>query len=75
MRFTEATNYASRITLALVDSSPVKPIGVQQLAELHGVSPTYLSKIFTRIVKAGMKEAEEKMEKSCLSSYQGCRAS
>lgn len=43
--------------LALLDASPVKPIGVQQLAELQGVSPTYLSKILTRLVKAGMIES------------------
>ncbi|KKO55478.1 Rrf2 family transcriptional regulator [Paenibacillus sp. DMB20] len=57
MRFTKATNYALHTMLALVDAPPVKPIGVQQLAELQGVSPTYLSKILTRLVKAGMIES------------------
>ena len=57
MRFTKATNYALHTMLALLDASPVKPIGVQQLAELQGVSPTYLSKILTRLVKAGMIES------------------
>ncbi|MFD3257174.1 RrF2 family transcriptional regulator [Paenibacillus lentus] len=57
MRFTKATNYALHTMLALIDTSPVKPIGVQQLADLQGVSPTYLSKILTRLVKAGMIES------------------
>ncbi|AKF95900.1 Rrf2 family transcriptional regulator [Brevibacillus halotolerans] len=57
MRFTKATNYALHTMLALVADSPVKPIGVQQLAEAQGVSPTYLSKILTRLVKAGMIES------------------
>ncbi|AJS58593.1 Rrf2 family transcriptional regulator [Paenibacillus sp. IHBB 10380] len=57
MRFTKATNYALHTMLALLDASPIKPIGVQQLAELQGVSPTYLSKILTRLVKAGMIES------------------
>lgn len=57
MRFTKATNYALHTMLALIDTSPVKPIGVQRLADLQGVSPTYLSKILTRLVKAGMIES------------------
>ncbi|AUM65222.1 transcriptional regulator [Brevibacillus laterosporus] len=57
MRFTKATNYALHTMLALVSDSPVKPVGVQQLAEAQGVSPTYLSKILTRLVKAGMIES------------------
>jgi len=57
MKFTKATNYALHTMLALVTASPVKPIGVQQLAESQRVSPTYLSKILTRLVKAGMVES------------------
>ncbi|MBG9774537.1 Rrf2 family transcriptional regulator [Brevibacillus laterosporus] len=57
MRFTKATNYALHTMLMLVAASPVKPVGVQQLAESQGVSPTYLSKILTRLVKAGMIES------------------
>lgn len=57
MKFTKATNYALHTMLMLVDASPVKPIGVQHLAESQGVSPTYLSKILTRLVKAGMIES------------------
>ncbi|MFB6363447.1 Rrf2 family transcriptional regulator [Paenibacillus elgii] len=57
MRFSKATNYALHTMLALVAASPVKPVGVQHLAESQGVSPTYLSKILTRLVKAGMIES------------------
>ncbi|CAG7636821.1 RrF2 family transcriptional regulator [Paenibacillus allorhizosphaerae] len=57
MRFSKATNYALHTMLMLVDASTVKPVGVQQLAESQGVSPTYLSKILTRLVKAGMIES------------------
>src|SRR5712692_3909892 len=32
-------------------------IGVQQLAVLQGLSPTYLSKILTKLVKAGLIES------------------
>lgn len=57
MKFTKATNYALHTMLTLVTASPAKPIGVQQLAEAQGVSPTYLSKILTKLVKAGMIES------------------
>jgi len=57
MKFTKATNYALHTMLMLIVASPAKPIGVQQLAEVQGVSPTYLSKILTRLVKAGMIES------------------
>ena len=57
MKFTKATNYALHTMLMLVTVSPAKPIGVQQLAEAQGVSPTYLSKILTKLVTAGMIES------------------
>jgi len=57
MKFTKATNYALHTMLALTETSTVKSVGVQQLAESQGVSPTYLSKILTRLVKAGLIES------------------
>jgi len=57
LKFTKATNYALHTMLMLVEASPIKPVGVQHLAESQGVSPTYLSKILTRLVKAGMIES------------------
>ncbi|MBP1989951.1 Rrf2 family transcriptional regulator [Paenibacillus eucommiae] len=57
MKYSKATNYALHTMLYLVAASPNKPIGVQQLAEFQGVSPTYLSKILTKLVKARMIES------------------
>ncbi|WP_341282035.1 RrF2 family transcriptional regulator [Paenibacillus sp. FSL H8-0537] len=57
MKYSKATNYALHTMLFLVATSPDKPVGVQQLAERQQVSPTYLSKILTKLVKAGMIES------------------
>lgn len=40
--------------LHLALSNSTKPFGVQKLAEQQKVSPTYLSKILTKLVKEGM---------------------
>ena len=57
MKYSQATNYALHTMLYLVALPPGTTIGVQQLAELQRLSPTYLSKILTRLVKAGMIES------------------
>lgn len=57
MKYSKATNYALHTMLFLAAATPNKPIGVQQLAESQDVSPTYLSKILTKLVKAGMIES------------------
>ena len=57
MKYSKATNYALHTMLFLVAFAPDKPVGVQQLAERQGVSPTYLSKILTKLVKAGLIES------------------
>ena len=57
MKYSKATNYALHTMFYLVAASPNKPVGVQQLAERQEVSPTYLSKILTKLVKAGMIES------------------
>ncbi|GIP53845.1 MULTISPECIES: Rrf2 family transcriptional regulator [Paenibacillus] len=57
MKFSKATNYALHTMLFLAVVPPNKLIGVQQLAERQEVSPTYLSKILTKLVKAGMIES------------------
>lgn len=43
--------------LYFVASPSGKTIGVQQLAEVQALSPTYLSKILTKLVKAGLIES------------------
>ena len=57
MKYSKATNYALHTMMYLTTVSPEKRMGVQQLAEAQGVSPTYLSKILTKLVKAGMIES------------------
>lgn len=57
MKYSKATNYALHTMLFLAAATPNKPVGVQQLAERQEVSPTYLSKILTKLVKAGMIES------------------
>lgn len=57
MKYSKATNYALHTMLFLAAITPNKPIGVQQLAERQDVSPTYLSKILTKLAKAGMIES------------------
>jgi Rrf2 family protein len=57
MKYSKATNYALHTMLFLVAAAPDKPVGVQQLAERQHVSPTYLSKILTKLVKAGLIES------------------
>ncbi|WP_238650285.1 RrF2 family transcriptional regulator [Paenibacillus piscarius] len=57
MKYSKATNYALHTMLFLVAHTPDKPIGVQQLADRQNVSPTYLSKILTKLVKAGLIES------------------
>ncbi|MBO0781636.1 MAG: Rrf2 family transcriptional regulator [Ktedonobacteraceae bacterium] len=57
MKYSQATNYALHTMLYIVALPLGKTIGVQRLAELQGLSPTYLSKILTKLVKAGMIES------------------
>ncbi|MFD1954522.1 Rrf2 family transcriptional regulator [Paenibacillus thailandensis] len=57
MKYSKATNYALHTMLYLCAFAPDRPVGVQQLAEKQGLSPTYLSKILTKLVKAGLIES------------------
>jgi Rrf2 family protein len=57
VKYSQATNYALHTMLYMVALPLGTTIGVQQLAELQGLSPTYLSKILTKLVKAGMIES------------------
>lgn len=57
MKFSKATNYALHTMVYLVKNEYDKPIGVQQIAGNFSVSPTYLSKILTKLVKAGLIES------------------
>jgi Rrf2 family protein len=57
MKYSQATNYALHTMLYFMALPLGKNVGVQQLAELQEISPTYLSKILTKLVKAGMIES------------------
>lgn len=57
MKYSKATSYALHTMLYLIAIEPDKPVGVQQLADSQRVSPTYLSKILTKLVKAGLIES------------------
>ena len=54
MKYSQATDYALHAMLYLVTAASDKPVGVQLLAEKLGVSQTYLSKMMTKLVKAGL---------------------
>ncbi|NQX58404.1 RrF2 family transcriptional regulator [Paenibacillus qinlingensis] len=54
MKYSQATDYALHAMLFLVNSEADKPVGVQLLAEKLNVSQTYLSKLMTKLVKAGL---------------------
>jgi Rrf2 family protein len=54
MKYSQATDYALHVMLYLVAAAPDKPVGVAVLAEKLGVSQTYLSKMLTKLVKAGL---------------------
>ncbi len=57
MKYSQATNYALHTMLYFVALPPGTTIGVQRLADHQGLSPTYLSKILTKLVKAGLIES------------------
>jgi Rrf2 family protein len=57
VKYSKATNYALHTMLYLAVATPDKHVGVNQLAERQEVSTTYLSKILTKLVKAGMVES------------------
>lgn len=54
MQFSIGVEYALHSLLQMVDLPPGKPIGVKELATFQGISETYLSKVFTKLRKAGI---------------------
>ncbi|KOP82682.1 Rrf2 family transcriptional regulator [Cytobacillus solani] len=57
MKYSRATNYALHTMVYLTLQPKGKTIGVEQLAKIQNLSPTYLSKILTKLVKAGLIES------------------
>ncbi|MCF3942649.1 RrF2 family transcriptional regulator [Oceanobacillus alkalisoli] len=54
MRYSNATNYALHTIVHLMLQPRESLVGVQELAEMQRLSPTYLSKILTKLTKAGL---------------------
>ncbi|RWR04199.1 Rrf2 family transcriptional regulator [Siminovitchia fortis] len=57
MKYSKATNYALHAIVYLTLTPSGKSVGVEQLAKVQNLSPTYLSKILTKLVKAGLVES------------------
>lgn len=57
MRYSNATNYALHTMIHLMLQPGGSSVGVQELAEMQHLSPTYLSKVLTKLTKAGLIES------------------
>jgi len=57
MRYSNATNYALHTMVHLMLQPGDSSVGVRELAEMQHLSPTYLSKILTKLAKAGLIES------------------
>lgn len=57
MKYSNATNYALHTMVHLIRLPKGSTMGVQELAEMQKLSPTYLSKILTKLTKAGLIES------------------
>ncbi|WP_342557169.1 Rrf2 family transcriptional regulator [Lysinibacillus sp. FSL P4-0201] len=57
MKYSKATNYALHTMVFLTRNPKGKSMSVESLAEMQKLSPTYLSKILTKLVKAGLIES------------------
>lgn len=57
MKYSKATNYALHTMLFLVVMPEGEAVGVQVLAQRQKISPTYLSKVLSKLVKAGLIES------------------
>lgn len=54
MKYTKATNYALHIMVYLIKQEGNENMSLQPLASHMNISPTYLSKILTQLVKANL---------------------
>jgi Rrf2 family protein len=54
LQFSIGVEYALHSLLHMVELPSGKPIGIKELATFQGISETYLSKIFTKLRKAGI---------------------
>ena len=54
MQFSVGVEYAFHSLFYLVDLPEQRSIGIREIAKLHGITETYLSKIFAKLRKAGI---------------------
>lgn len=54
MQFSIGVEYALHCLLYMVDFPAGKSVGIKDLAAYQGVSETYLSKVYTKLTKAGI---------------------
>jgi Rrf2 family protein len=54
MQYSVGVEYAFHSLFYMVELPDHKTIGIKQLAELNGITETYLSKIFSKLRKAGI---------------------
>ncbi len=54
MQFSIGVEYAFHSLFYMVDLPEHKTIGIKDIAKLHGITETYLSKIFSKLRKAGI---------------------
>jgi Rrf2 family protein len=54
MQFSVGVEYALHCLLYMIDTPSGKAVGIKDLATFQGVSETYLSKVYTKLRKAGI---------------------
>lgn len=54
MQFSIGVEYAFHSLFYMVDLPEHKTVGIKEIAKLHGITESYLSKIFAKLRKAGM---------------------
>ncbi|GGI13547.1 RrF2 family transcriptional regulator [Gottfriedia solisilvae] len=54
MQYSVGVEYALHCLVYLIDNPEDSPIGIKDLSSFQGVSETYLSKIFSKLSKAGI---------------------
>lgn len=54
MQYSVGVEYAFHSLFYMIDLPEHKTIGIKEIAKLHGITETYLSKIFSKLRKAGI---------------------
>ena len=54
MQFSVGVEYAFHSLFYLVDLPPGKTVAIREIAKLNGIAETYLSKVFSKLRRAGI---------------------